>query len=303
MLAPRLVRSPGCERATDTGKLAWMMKQPTQYIDAVMGSTDLLLYNVEKVVLKFDTDLQRFSWLSLAVCQDRLGNRLTEDTFRDSLLLLGGPYLPTFPPLERMGPKPVSIRDALGFLNSAGRSVIQLCNSYRDDPQFQALEYADRYKKAIMSIRHHVIMDDSGTVAPLDVSRAPGDVHDFIGQRLPEELSFYISRGILDPRVPNWLTSGEMNIFLQPGAEDSEYFRRLLGDQLLPLWTQSLTLLSNSLNRYYQVRTVTLKPWFGNGRAINLKDEPSVKDQLSPWKIAENALPDNVRSQVCVNTD
>lgn len=275
-----------------------MVKQPTQYIDAVMGSTDLFLYNVEKIVLKFDTVQQRFSWLSLALCQDRLGSRLTDETFRDSLLLLGGPYLPTFPPLERLSPKPVNLRDALNHLNPAGRSVVQLCNTYREDPQFQAMEYADRYKKAVMSIKHHVIMEDSGIVTPLDISHAPGDVHEFMGQRLPEELSFYISRGILDPRVPNWLTSGEVNIFLQPGAEDSEYFRRLFGDQLVPLWTQSLTLLSNSLNRYYQVRAVTLKPWFGNGRTINLKDEPSVKDQVAFWKIPEKALPDTVTSQV-----
>ena len=278
-----------------------MLKQPTQYIDAVMGSSDLFLYDTERIILSIDTERSSFCWLSLDACRERL-NRVPPETFRDSLLLLGGPYLPIFPALDRMGLKSAGPKDALNLLNSAGRSVVQLCNTYREDPQMQSTDYADRYKKAIVTIRHHVIMDTEGVVAPMQVERAPGNIHDFIGQRLPEELYFYISRGLISPRVPNWLTSGAINLSLQPGVEDSEYFHRLMGDQLVPLWTQSLVLLANSLTRYYQVRSVEVRPWFSAGRIINLKDEPSIKDQISSWKIRESALPEILGSNSAFST-
>lgn len=279
-------------------QLAYLEKQQDRFLDAIMGSTDLFLFDIEKAILRIDFEQNVFDWLSRASCQERL-DRVSDDTFRDALLLTGSQYMPIFPPLQRLthGQKGASIRDALNMLNTSGRSVTSLCNQYREDQDVQNLQYADRYKKAVMTIKHHVIMESDGKVAPLDMQHAPGDVHEFIGQRLPEELYFYVSKGILSPRVPNWITSGVIDVTLAPGMADSEAYHKLMREQLVPIWTQSLSLLSTNLHRYYQTRSVSIKTYFNSSNEvqINLKEVPSVREQLKGWKIHEDSLPQSIK--------
>lgn len=265
----------------------------TQYIDAVIGSADLFLFNIERIITNFSTrqGTATFDALSKSACQDRL-DKVPDDVFRDVQLLLGGPFLPTFPLLDKSGGPKVSARDALNMLSSVGRSVIQLCYQWREDPLVQALDYEDRYKRAVLSLKHHVVLDKEGKATLMGSEYDAGDAHEFIGLRLPEELYFYISRAMLNPRVPNWLTLGEIDLTLPVGCEDSEAYRYLLGDQLTSLQTQTICLLSNSMNRFYQTRSIKIKTWYTREapKTINMKEEPSVKDTLMGWKISEAAL-------------
>jgi Temperature dependent protein affecting M2 dsRNA replication len=250
------------------------------------------LFNVERVILNFSTrqGSGTFDALSKSACQERL-DKVPDDIFRDVQLLLGGPFLPTFPPLDRSGGPKVSPREALSMLNNAGRSVIQLCNQYRDD-QAQALDYEDKYKRAVLSLKHHVVLDKDGKAILMGSEYEAGDAHEFIGLRLPEELYFYISRGMIGPRVPKWLTSGEIDLTLPVGCEDTEAYRRLVGDQLTALQTQTICLLSNSMNRFYQSRSIKIKTWYSaeNPKSINVKEEQSVKGKIGGWRVPESAL-------------
>jgi Temperature dependent protein affecting M2 dsRNA replication len=266
-------------------------RESTQFVDAIIGSTDLFLFNVEKVIPNFSSRQGTFDALSKTACQDRL-DKVSDDLFRDVQLLLGGPFLPAFPQLDRSGGPKTSARDALTILNGANRSVIQLCNQYRDDPQVQALDYEDRYKRAVLSLKHHVVLDKEGRAITMGSEYDAGDAHEFIGLRLPEELYFYISRGMLGPRVPNWLTSGEIDLTLPIGCEDTESYRRLLGDQLTALQSQTICLLSNSMNRFYQSRTIKIRPWYQRevSKTINVKEEPSVKEMITGWKVPESNI-------------
>lgn len=212
--------------------------------------------------------------------------------FRDVQLLLGGPFLPTFPLLDKSGGPKVSARDALNMLNNAGRSVIQLCHQCRDDPTVQALDYEDKYKRAVLSLKHHVVLDKEGRAILMGSEYDAGDAHEFIGLRLPEELYYYISRAMLEPRVAHWLTSGEIDLTLPVGCEDTETYRHLLGDQLTSLQTQTICLLSSAMNRFYQSRSIKIKTWYLREapKSINVKEEPSVKDKIAGWKVPEKAL-------------
>lgn len=269
-----------------------MCKTSDQYVDAVMSSADAFLFDIDKIILNINSKQQpSFDWLSKSVCEERLG-RISGDLFRDAQLLLGSNFLPEFPILKRNHPngRP-NVSDALNLLNTAGRSVIQLCNQFREDPEVQNLEYADRYKKAIMAIKHHIVLDSNGVVAPLNFEYAPGDVHEFVGQRLPEELFFYISKGILASQVPNWLTTGEVNLTLPGGVMDSEPYRRLLIEQLNPVRTQALKIVAESLNYYYSSREVILRTWDNNrdttALKIELKTVLPLKAKASEWKVQE----------------
>ncbi|PGH19435.1 hypothetical protein AJ80_03936 [Polytolypa hystricis UAMH7299] len=279
-------------------QLAYLEKGPNRFIDAVFGTSDLFLFEVDKVITKIDTDLHQFTWITKQVCQDDLG-RLSNEQFVDFCLLLGSPYLRTFPPFENPSypGKGVNIREAVALFNNSGRTALGLCTQFEDDRRVHDLQYADRFKRAYMTVKHHVIMDTEGKVGPLDPENVSSDLHELIGQRLPEELYFYMSNGILGAQVPNWLTSGELVIALPLGTEDTEVYRRLVGEQLMPIRTQSLCLLSNSLHRFYQTKAISIRPWFDekSERSINLKDLPSVKDLVVSWKIQSEKFPEKIR--------
>ena len=278
-------------------QLAYMVKLSDEYIDAVWGPTEHFLFGVDKVItnLKIPSDKSAqvtFDWLSKAVCEERF--KVPSEVLRDAQLLCGTSFSLPFPILERQAvTKVVSISDAITMLNTAGRSVLQLCTMFREDPVVSQLDYADRYKKSLMTIRHHIILESNGTVAPLDFAHAPGDVHDFVGQNLPEELFFYISRGLLGPEVPSWLASGEINLSLPGGVPDNEPYRHLVIEQLNPIRTQALRILSEPLNYYYKGRTVKLRAWDGKDSenlTITLKDEPDMRPKLNQWKVRGDVL-------------
>lgn len=272
---------------TNMRQLAYLLKLEDQFIDAIMGTTECFLFGVDRVVTDFNLPKSSLSLVSRAVCEDIL--KVSSATLRDAQLLLGTSFTPTFPVLEAMvATKPTSIVDAITLLNGAGKSVIQLCNYHREHPQVQALKYADRYKKAIMTIKHHVIMEKNGVVAPLNFDEAPGDVHEFVGQRLPEELFFYISRGLVGPRIPNWLTSGEIVLSLPGGVLDSEPYRRLVIELLNPLRTEALKILAESLHYYYQSRIIKVDPWIPQDTSnltIEIRNTPSWKGRLTQWRV------------------
>ena len=258
-----------------------------------MSSTECFLFDVEKVILDINPQSSTFTWLKKPDCQNFL-DRAPNDLFRDVQLLLGSSFLPTFPLLGRNPAGRATVREALVMLNSAGRNVMQLCQQHRDDPQVQLLQYADRYKKAIMTIRHHVVLEKDGKIAPLDFSHAPGDVHEFIGQRLPEELFFYVSKGLMGAQIPNWLSSSEVSLSLPAGAQDTEAYRRLVVEQLNPIRATTLKLISESMHRYYQSRTIKLSPWFERDTAslaITIREVPAVASRLDVWKIKSGDLP------------
>lgn len=268
-------------------QLAYLLTLSDQYIDAIMGTTECFLFGVDRVVADFNPTKSSLTLLSRAGCEENL--KVTRDVLRDAHLLLGTSFTPSFPLLEGMAAaKTTGIVDSITLLNGAGKSVTQLCNFHRENPQVQALNYADRYKKAIMTIRHHVIIERNGVVAPLNFDEAPGDVHEFVGQRLPEELFFYISKGLLGPQIPNWLTSGEIVLSLPGGVLDSEPYRRLVIELLNPYRTEALKILAESLHYYYQSRIIKVDPWVPQDTSnltIEIRNTPPFKGKLVQWRV------------------
>jgi hypothetical protein len=257
-----------------------------------MGSTECFLFGVDRVVTDFNLNDSTLSMISSATCEGIL--KADKDLLRDAQLLLGTSFTPTFPILETMSTtRSTTIADAVIVLKGFHNSISQLFHYHRENPRVKSTKYADRYKKAIMTIRHHVIMDRKGVVAPLHFDNAPGDVHEFVGQRLPEELFFYISKGMLGPEIPNWLTSGEIVLSLPGGVLDSEPYRRLVIDLLNPFRSEALKILAESLNYYYQSRVIKVTPWVNQDTSnltIEIRYAPAMKQKLAQWKVRGNQI-------------
>ncbi|KAJ5327329.1 XPG N-terminal [Penicillium brevicompactum] len=268
-------------------------------IDAIYAPSEALLFDIDKLITRIDTEPAQFFWITKQTCKEELG-RLSNEQFLEFCLLLGSPFLRSFPLFENPAfpGKSPSIRDALPMFNAAGRSALTLCAQYDDDRRIQDTQYTDLYKRAYMVVKHHVYLDEDGRVGPLDPENASSDIHELIGQRLPEELYFYLSKGIIGADVPNYLTSGEVRITLPLGTEDTEIYRQLVGDILTPIRTQAMCLLANSLHRFYQTKVIQIRPWYDENseRSINLKGIPSVKETIQSWKISEANFPESVKN-------
>jgi hypothetical protein len=264
----------------------------------VCGPSEVFLFDVDKLITRIDGDLVQFFWITKQTCQEELG-RLSNEQFVDFCLLLGSSFLPTSPLFENPAfpGKGATIRDALPMFNSAARSALSLCAQFEEDRRMQELQYMDRYKRAFMTVKHHVFVDAEGRIGPMDPKNSPSDLHELIGQRLPEELYYYLSKGVLGPDVPNYLTSGEVVVSRPLGVEDTEIYRQISGDTLTPIRTQAICLLSNSLHRFYQTKVIRVRSWYdeNSDASINLKSLPSVKDTIQPWKIRMDQLPDSVK--------
>ncbi|KAI4260601.1 MAG: hypothetical protein LQ352_000162 [Teloschistes flavicans] len=290
-------------------QLAYLEKHPRQFVDTIYGPSELFLYGVDKLITKlnfphrpldgpekvngkstshFSSEDSEFSWVDRRTCLEELGH-LPAEVFIDSLLLAGSRYLPSFPPLKGTN-KGYTIRDVATLVAGSGCSVVSLCNQYPDDASIQHLDYVDRYKRAVTSIRHHVVITMEGDIEPLDKANAPSDVHDCLGQRLPEELSMYLSCGLIRPRVLNWLASGKILIPAPYDGGDSKVYQDLVRKDLEPMRRQALSLLADSLNRYYQRKEISTSYWYDltDVERVNIKDLlPTPKDSLASWNLKE----------------
>ena len=195
-----------------------------------------------------------------------------------------------FPPLGNpaLYNKGYSIRDVLGLLTSCGRSVSQVCAQYSNDPVVKEIDYLDKYKQTLAAVKHHIVITKEGDIETNDKEHAPSDVHYCIGQRLPEELNMYLSRGMIRPRVLNWLTSGTIYVAAPLDGGDSDVYQNLVKTQLEPIRRMALCLLADSVHRYYQKKEITTKLWFDPEykTTFNIKDLlPSPKESLSKWNV------------------
>ncbi|QQK44121.1 Posttranscriptional regulation nuclease (Mkt1), putative [Penicillium digitatum] len=279
-------------------QLSYLARGSNPVVDAVFAPSEALLFDLDKLVTRIDTEPAQFFWITKQTCQEELG-RLSNEQFLDFCLLLGSPFLRSLPLFENPAypGKSPTIRDALPMFNAAGRSALTLCAQFEEDRRMQELQYADLYKRAYMIVKHHVYIDVEGRVGPMDQGNTSSDMHELIGQRLPEELYFYLSKGIIGADVPNFLTTGEVRISLPLGTEDTEIYRQLVGEILTPIRTQSICLLANSLHRFYQTKVIRIRPWFDENseRTINLKGIPSVKETIHSWKIHGEQFPESIR--------
>ena len=288
-------------------------------VDALYGSSELFLYGAQKIITKFSLvhemtevtskagaiqkrsllkqEASNFTWVDVEQCLKMLGD-VPSEYFIDALFLAGSSRLETFPPLKDPlhYPQGFTFRNVADLLLSFGGNVPRMCEHYRHEARLAHVDWADRYMRAVQSVRHMVILIRHDLVKPRSyqnqepASRPPSDLHELIGLALPEELQYYMYRGLIGPRVLNWLISGRINIAAPYAGGESEQYQRLVKEQLQPLRRQAMSLLANSINRYYLQKEIVTSVWFEteNHMKFNLRDSPSPKRQLSTWRVRDD---------------
>lgn len=254
-----------------------------------------------------------FRWIRRNKCVAELkrfvnNGDISEDMFVDACLLAGTHFLPTLPNLET--PQRNKVIKPLGaidlIMNNGARTGISVVMANHDDPRLQAVQYVDKYRKARLAVKHHPVLTVDGKVEPTLNFELPNDAHAFIGQRLPDEIYHYLSKGLINARILNWRATSEIIEAPPVDTGDSLEYHNLVSSQLTPLRTTAINLLSSSLHNWFQHKDLTLKCWFVDSAGkphtstISMRGLPESRRNVEMWNVKESTFKDVVsQHQVC----
>ncbi|KAF9110475.1 hypothetical protein BGX27_006299 [Mortierella sp. AM989] len=257
-------------------QLVYLERNPKQIIHATFAGPELLIFDIERVITSIDFAKQTFSViLKKAVLQDLM---LTDDQFLDLCILAGGDQCVTFPPFAQQSAfAPASVERL-----QQHRTGFNLIKSIANDQQIS--KYVDVYCRMRCAMRHHPILTDDGHVEPMNADQAPNDMHEFIGYCLPNEVYYYISRGLISDAALNALLC-RYGAEFSPlcNGESKEYQNFLLGD-IMKIKAQTMTLIQSQLNTFY-ARGITIVHWHDSN--LTPSQEHVVKSDLAPVKVAD----------------
>ncbi|CAG8485691.1 2066_t:CDS:10 [Ambispora gerdemannii] len=280
------------------GQLVYLERHPKGFIHAIYGGSELLMYDVEKVIVNLDLEKGTYNWLSKKTILNDLA--ISDEQFLDVCILAGFEYCGTFPPLntEFSSFTFKSVHDLIKQYKTGFNAV----QNYADHAGVIKQNYMDIFCRTRCAIKYHLVLTDEGRVEPLNAENAPSDIHEFIGYRLPDEIYYYLSKGLMSPQVINTLISGVL-IENPPlcNGETQEY-RRFL-NELLELRAQAMGLLTQPLHQFYQSRKVVSLYWFEPNVEHILNHNPSVHEILSTWNVLERGLEDERKTQKTSNID
>jgi len=157
---------------------------------------------------------------------------ISEDLFMDTLLLSGAEHMPIFPPL--LTPEVVPFPKVIELIRHYGTGHACVM-AFNDDvrvkgagvPSGATGSYVDQFMRTRAMYKYSLILSSDGSVQPLPLAvpaPAPGaggglstmtaadipqDLHEVFTHRLPDEIYYYLSRGLLSPHALIWLTSGK----------------------------------------------------------------------------------------------
>ncbi|VEU23873.1 DEKNAAC104879 [Brettanomyces naardenensis] len=272
-------------------QLQYMLNQ--HLINCVFGSTDgLLLDNVDRVILNLEFENKQFKYLDRSIILARLS--LTPKQFKDISMCVGNnfqpftlnifPHIPsqsTFPALHHFVLNGGSIFNTLLSLGENSRTMelyMKGCSALQFMPVMKVNGRVEPLQidndASFLSTPSKVpstASTDGSSVKEASIEKIPEDMHEFIGQRLPEELFFYQSVGITAfDLCENLVHTNAVERLPLDMALTPLYQRLVTSDQSLELSGKILNLLANPLNRYYQYKKLSLTTYFNGARRYEL---------------------------------
>ena len=273
------------------------------YIDSIYGPTDcLMLSGVNRFILGMEFPNNDFRYIDKNKILKDIGITLRE--FVDISMAVGNTLQPlTLPPLQ-IYPKNKIFEIALEMVLNAGTNFYLYQLSNQVDSMTKT--FLEQYQRGISHLKYMPVMLDSGKVdlyindfehsvtnkENKDKNKkedhtmslpVPNDVHDFITQRLPNEYYFYKSIGLATGKLFNAITTGVYpeDAPLSGGSSDS--YRKLVKDSVTDFKNKELNLLTQPINRYFQMKQIKQINWFTNDNDTVLlnRTTPSIFDKLN----------------------
>jgi hypothetical protein len=274
----------------NTVQLAYLQKHNA--IDTIYGASEVFLFDVPEIITKWNFMEDQVVWVRRRACLQSLN--ISSDAFIDACMLSGNDLLEAIPQLAIHRKQQPRMKNAAEMVMTVGHgSGDKVCTHFHDDGQLRSMNYQEKYRKARLAVKHHVILSVDGKVELFKTEQAPNDVHEFIGQRLPDELYYYLSKGLISTRILNWLTSSEVLESPPLDGGESEEYRHLVRDQLTEMRTSTLSILAWCMHNWYKRNNLDVRCWFNKEdvRIINIKaivDDP--REPISKWNVHEDVF-------------
>ncbi|KAG6899698.1 hypothetical protein C0993_007858 [Termitomyces sp. T159_Od127] len=197
---------------------------------------------------------------------------------------------------------------------------------YADHPAVKAIQYADHYARIRSMIKCSLILSSEGTVQPLPLALGgsaighpnhhlhhtaadiPQDLHEIFTHRLPDEIYFYLSRGLLSPQVLVWLTMGQIveNPPLDNGetTEYKRFVKEVITDGETGPRATTLALISSISNPFWANRKVQGYFWFEQPSPHvqkpimhNSSKTSQLVERVSGWNVPYQIVEEELRRQ------
>ncbi|KAG9125162.1 hypothetical protein FRC07_008729 [Ceratobasidium sp. 392] len=296
-------------------QLVYLQRHPKSYVHALYGPSELLLYpGVDKIILSLDFSAQsNFTFVSKSKMLTDL--QLTEEQFLDLGLLSGSEYSPTLPP--HVNEK--SIKPIVDFLRYYKTGFVCITSAFQDNPIVKQTNYAETFARARCMVKYALVLSSEGSVVPLPIALTgtttaadiPSDLQDIFTNRLPDEVYYYLSRGLFSPQALVWLTSGQ--IIEGPPLDNGETneYRRFVKDVITEGHTgpraTALALVSNVLHQTWQKSRISTQFWHdSNPKGVIVPSVPqtiNLVERVVNWNVPSAIVEDELRRQASSTID
>ncbi|KAI4615582.1 uncharacterized protein J4E87_009041 [Alternaria ethzedia] len=288
-------------------QLAYLEKH--EYVHAVYGSSDILIFECSKIITSWDFEARHFSFVRREKCVADLSKfvnapNISDDIFLDTCILAGTPFLPTHPILDAPNrAELIKPHSAIKTIMNNGQSGYSVVVNNNDVPP-AGKEYVTRYQKARLAVKNHPVYTEEGKVEPQNSGSMPNDAGQYLGQRLPDEILHYMSKGLISPHIIQWRTTCE--VFEVPPMDGglSPEYRDLVSSKLIPLRTPAVNLLSSTLHNWYRHQSLHQTHWYSpvepNGKRtsttipVEKPSEAIAPSLVDTWNVKEATFRDVV---------
>ncbi|KAG0054478.1 hypothetical protein BGZ83_011165 [Gryganskiella cystojenkinii] len=263
-------------------QLSYLERNPKQIIHAILAGSETLMFDVDRVITSIDFTKQTFSVISKKdVLQDLY---LSDDQFLDLCILAGFDQFSTFPPLATDATFTFkNIHDLLRQYRTGFNAV----KAHADSPLVVKSNYVDSFCRTRCAMRHQPILNDEGHIEPMNVEQAPSDIHEFIGYRLPDEVYYFLSRGVITEATLNAMLCGHGAEFSPFCNGETAEYRKFLTNDIMKVKAQTVALAKSQLHSFYE-RKVSIVYWFENASApehpVKTDTAPVSVKAISNWK-------------------
>jgi hypothetical protein len=312
-----------------SAQLIYLQRHNKGYIHSFFGPTDALLYpGVDKLITSLDlvSPSPTFSYVVKKNIIADLG--VSEDQFLDIGILVGFADHPSFPVTYHEQALKATV-DMVKFYKTGALAVM----AFADHPTVRSLQFQDHFARTRCTIKYSLILASDGTVTPLPLAitpptrgspahpphhagnnEVPSDLHEIFTHRLPDEVYYYLSRGLLGPQALGWLTSGQI-VETPPldNGETNEYKRfvkEVITDGQTGPRATALALISSVCNQFWSTKKVYTQFWFDppqpqNGRALQHNSPQTVQlaERVASWHVPSLIVEEELRRQNSATID
>ncbi|RXW24385.1 hypothetical protein EST38_g1501 [Candolleomyces aberdarensis] len=306
-------------------QLIYLQRHGKAYIHAIYGPTDTLLYpGVDKVITHLDLTSPNpsFQYVSKRNVLQELS--VNEDQFLDICVLVGFDHCPPFPPTIHEQALKATV-DMVKYYKTGHAAV----SAFAEHPAVKAVQYLDQFARTRSMIKYSLVLSSEGTVMPLPVAlplppsqghpnhhphhptagEIPQDLHEIFTNRLPDEIFFYLSRGLIGPQALVWLTSGQIveNPPLDNGetTEYKRFVKEVITEGQTGPRATTLALISNVCHNFWANKKVQGLFWFeqpaphGPGKFIGHHSPQTTQlvERVAGWNVPYGIIEEELRRQ------